>query len=84
MLATGHDLGYYLYDTLPSNPDPETIYYTEDLDDPYISLAIANAGNSFLYLDSGNDDTRETANQHVQKTIAFIAATPYTFIEEGK
>ena len=86
LLATGHDLGYYLHDTLPGEPNPTIIYYGESFADTSspASLAVLAAGDMDLALDSSDPDTRSNANRRIQRAIAFIAATPYTFIEEGR
>jgi len=81
LLAFGQDLGYYIDDD-----DPTRVYYAEDFAEPDSPprLQIENAGNWFMDLDSSNPTKRETANERVQQAIAFIAATPYTFLEEGR
>ncbi len=86
LLATGHDLGYYMHDNLPGSPDPTTIYYAEELESSASpqGVAVINAGNAFIDLASTDSDIHMNANRFVQLAIAFIAATPYTFLEEGR
>ena len=86
LLTTGKDLGYILHDNLSTSPHPDTIYYPQDLSDPQseIGTILETYATMELNLDSTNDETREDANRYVQRAIAFIAATPYTFLQEGR
>ncbi len=84
-LASGKDLGFLLYQNNANENDPEKIQYAEDLaQGTPARRIIESAGNSHLALNSNDPDEREDANKYIQRAIAFIAATPYTFIEEGK
>jgi len=86
LLSTGHDLGYILHDLLPGSPHPDTVYTTADLEETQseIHTVIQAQGELSLNLDDEDPDLRKTANRYIQRTIAFIAATPYTFLEEGR
>lgn len=86
LLTTGRDLGYIMHDNLSTSPHPETIYYPDDFADPQseIGIVLNSYGDMGLNLDHTDDEIRENANRYVQRAIAFIAATPYTFLQEGR
>ena len=86
LLTSGRDLGYLLHFDVSSNPHPETVYHTGDFVDSQSELGgLFNLyGSSELNLDHTVPDTREVANRYVQRAIAFIAATPFTFLQEGR
>ena len=86
LLTTGRDLGYITHYNLSGSPHPDTVYYPEDFSDPQSELGVLleTHANMELNLDAGDDEIREDANRYVQRAIAFIAATPYTYLQEGR
>jgi len=75
----GVDLGLYLDES-----DPERVYTVDDLrTQPALSKIVA-LGEVELALDAGDATVRKGENTAIQRAIAFIAATPYAFLQEGK
>lgn len=75
----GVDLGYYL-----DEEDPGRIYTREELESEPLLSTVVELGERLVELDSGNPGERLRANYRIQRAIAFIAVTPYAFIEEGR
>lgn len=81
LLASGKDLGYFLDDQ-----NPTKVYYKSDFEGEFsdVKQKIDDAEISLIDLDSKDEQSRSDANSRIALAIAFISATPYMFIEEGK
>ncbi len=75
----GVDLGFYLDES-----DPTRVYLQAELEAEPLLSRIAALGEQTLALDDDLWANRMVANSSVQRAIAFIAATPYVFLEEGE
>ena len=86
LLSTGRDLGYVMHDSLASAPHPDTVYHADDFTDPQseTGIILQTHADMELLIDDDDPDTRRTANRYIQRALAFIAATPYTFLQEGR
>lgn len=74
----GMDLGFYL-----DEENPTRVYSAADLEGDRYSPVVEALGDQVLDLDAVDVLLRSVENRRIQKAIAFIAATPYTFIQEG-
>jgi uncharacterized repeat protein (TIGR02543 family) len=75
----GMDLGLYL-----DAEDPEHVYTVEELQrEPILSQVVA-LGQGELDLAAPSRTVRMRPNGCIQRAIAFIAATPYAFLQEGQ
>ncbi|MGB0590643.1 MAG: InlB B-repeat-containing protein [Myxococcota bacterium] len=75
----GMDLGLYL-----DASDPERVYTVEELQrEPNLSRIVA-LGQEELDLGAASRTVRMRPNGCIQRAIAFIAATPYAFLQEGQ
>jgi hypothetical protein len=73
------DLGLYL-----DAEDPEHVYTVEELQrEPILSQVVA-LGQGELDLAAASRTVRMRPNGCIQRAIAFIAATPYAFLQEGQ
>jgi len=80
LLASGTDLAFFL-----DEENPLRIYSLDELEnDRLIADKISDAGVARLELKSSDIDTKRDANTRIGKAIAFISATPYMFLQEGK
>lgn len=86
LLTTGRDLGAVLYEELADAPHPDTVYYLDDLSDPAseIGTVLTQYGDMALELTNTDSNIRERANKYVQRAISFIAASPFTYLQEGR
>ena len=76
--AQGMDLGLYL-----DAEDPERVYTLEELKQEPVLTKIVELGQRELELDALTRTERMEPNSCIQRAIAFIAATPYAFLQEG-
>lgn len=85
LLSSGHDLGFLMVEHNPNTDDPSLVYTEEELADlsSVPGMITYIAGECWLKLDDPDDEVRRDANIWVQRAVAFIMATPYTFLEEG-
>ena len=72
----GVDLGLFLD---PNNP--ERVYTTTELREPEYERIIAELGEEAMPLEGIGS---LSANLRIQRAIAFIAATPFTHVQEGR
>jgi uncharacterized repeat protein (TIGR02543 family) len=74
----GMDLGLFL-----DEDEPERVYVVEELQREPILSRIVTLGQVELDLGAASRTTRMRPNDCIQRAIAFIAATPYAFLQEG-
>ena len=78
-LGSGNDFGYFVDST------DATRTYTEDeiVTDPVLQERFNDLAIATLQLGSDDPDKRNNAQYRIGLAIAFIAATPYVFAQEG-
>lgn len=80
LLASGKDLALFL-----DEENPLKVYSLDELENDRLLVdKISDAGVARVELASTDIDTKREANERVGKAIAFISATPYIFLQEGK
>lgn len=86
LLTAGRDIGYVLWDSLDSEPHPDTVYFSSDFEDSgsEIGQLFSQLGETSLNLDHTDEGERKLANRYIQRAIGFIAATPFTALQEGR
>ena len=64
---------------------PLTIYTIDDIvNDSNIKMLIEDGAVAQMKLGSDDKIARRYANKYVGRAIAFIVATPYIYVQEGK
>ena len=80
LLASGSDLSLFL-----DEENPLRVYKMDELqNDRLIVDKINDAGVARVELNSNDIEIKREANERIGKAIAFISATPYIFLQEGK
>ena len=79
-LLNGKDLALFL-----NEDKPLTIYTIDDIvNDSNIKMLIEDGAVAQMKLGSDDKIARRYANKYVGRAIAFIVATPYIYVQEGK
>ncbi len=80
LLSSGKDLALFL-----DEKNPLKIYTQDELtNDKLVADKINDAGVAKIDLNSTTLATKREANTRIGKAIAFISATPYFFLQEGR